>query len=136
MKLLVQAGADVHIRADKVRTGVAECWCMNLMVILIWSCDHYSWHYTTDYDWDMPLVWSSNKTPHVEVLFLLSLMLSFSVMLCGYCCFCGKLARIADICHDLHNRRRCTFFQVGVHFYKESGKFWCPFTNSVIVYQN
>ena len=53
---------------------------MNLMVILIWSCDHYSWHYTTDYDWDMPLVWSSNKTPHVEVLFLLSLMLSFSVI--------------------------------------------------------
>ena len=77
VKLLVQAGADVHIRADKVRTGVAERWCMNLMVILIWSCDHYSWHYTTDYDWDMPLVWSSNKTPHVEVLFLLSLMLSF-----------------------------------------------------------
>ena len=85
VKLLVQAGADVHIRADKVRTGVAECWCMNLMVILIWSCDHYSWHYTTDYDWDMPLVCSSNKTPHVEVLFLLSLMLSLS-MLCVLIC--------------------------------------------------
>ena len=33
VKLLVQAGADVHIRADKVRTGVAD------MRVLVYEFD-------------------------------------------------------------------------------------------------